>query len=313
MLGSDEVLVQYSHPGRLGTRLVTAEVDATVTHRITFPYGTVLDSDTIDTPGRTFASYDRGSFTGLDYAVNRYYDPRLGRFTQVDPLDMQATDLTDPQSLSLYAYARNDPVNVTDPVGLIYCDDPWKCGSGLYDSSGAGMLPGDRYGLGGWRLGPRADIGQRDYSPSGDGWLGPCGYNPCPANDEAGDTVPKLEYLDVNRKILSEQIRNGCTDLGDFTYWLFVNSLMARFEKTGFLAASYAFAFSVAYVADVVMTPYYVYKWGPPSDTLDKRQRAARFIPASKIVAEAHWQLVEELVLDISPGHGLFSGCPEGH
>jgi RHS repeat-associated protein len=115
--GSNEILVQYSHPGRSGTRLVTAEADDTVAHRITLPYGTVLDADTMGTAGRIFESYDRGSFTGLDYAVNRYYEPRLGRFTQVEPLGMQVTDVSDPQRLNLYNYVGNDPINRTESLG----------------------------------------------------------------------------------------------------------------------------------------------------------------------------------------------------
>jgi len=33
------------------------------------------------TTNRKFISYDRSVNTGLDYAVNRHYDPQQGRFT----------------------------------------------------------------------------------------------------------------------------------------------------------------------------------------------------------------------------------------
>ena len=117
MPGSNEVLVHYIHPHRLG-RLVTAEGDGAVTHQTMLPYGAVLRPDTMATAGRIFASYDRSSFTGLDYAVNRYYEPQQGRFTQVDPLGVQASDAADPQNLNLYSYVRNDPPNGVDPEGL---------------------------------------------------------------------------------------------------------------------------------------------------------------------------------------------------
>ena len=52
---------------------------------------------------RRFTSYDRSARTGLDYVVNRHYDPLQGRFTQVDPLGMDAVDLANPQTLNLYA------------------------------------------------------------------------------------------------------------------------------------------------------------------------------------------------------------------
>ncbi|MCQ8115691.1 RHS repeat-associated core domain-containing protein, partial [Vibrio parahaemolyticus] len=66
-----------------------------------------------------FTSYERDR-TGLDYAVNRHYDSRQGRFNQADPLGMGASSLADPQSLNLYAYCANDPVNYTDPSGMVF-------------------------------------------------------------------------------------------------------------------------------------------------------------------------------------------------
>ena len=54
--------------------------------------------------------------------MNRHYSSAQGRFTQVDPIGMSATQLEDPQSLNLYAYCGNDPINQTDPSGLF----SWK-------------------------------------------------------------------------------------------------------------------------------------------------------------------------------------------
>ena len=58
--------------------------------------------------------------TGLDYAINRHYDSLQGRFTQVDPIGMRAANLFDPQSLNMYAYCGNDPINRIDPDGLFW-------------------------------------------------------------------------------------------------------------------------------------------------------------------------------------------------
>src|SRR5262245_66564191 len=66
---------------------------------------------------RKFTTYERDG-TGLDYAVNRHYDPRQGRFNQVDPLGIGASSLADPQSLNLYSYVQNNPANAVDPSGL---------------------------------------------------------------------------------------------------------------------------------------------------------------------------------------------------
>src|SRR5262249_3578696 len=46
-------------------------------------------------------------------------NPQQGRFAQVDPMGMGAVNPVNPQTLNLYAYCINDPVNRTDPTGLI--------------------------------------------------------------------------------------------------------------------------------------------------------------------------------------------------
>jgi RHS repeat-associated protein len=115
---STSVALQFHHPDRLGTRLVTNASDgSSAGEQETLPFGTALGAG-IAGNNRRFTSYDRSTTTKLDYAVNRTYHAGLGRFTQVDPIGMEAVSLSDPQSLNLYAYCGNDPVNYTDPTGL---------------------------------------------------------------------------------------------------------------------------------------------------------------------------------------------------
>jgi RHS repeat-associated protein len=65
--------------------------------------------------------YDDGE-TGLHYNWNRYYDPRTGRYTRVDPIGF------DSGNLNLYAYVGNNPVSYIDSEGLaIYCGKKSKC------------------------------------------------------------------------------------------------------------------------------------------------------------------------------------------
>ncbi|MBI2683162.1 MAG: RHS repeat-associated core domain-containing protein [Acidobacteriales bacterium] len=62
-----------------------------------------------------YAGYEYNGSTGLYHTWFREYDPRLGRFLQADPL---GGDASDPQSLNRFAYTRNDPGNLVDPLGL---------------------------------------------------------------------------------------------------------------------------------------------------------------------------------------------------
>src|SRR5690606_20003110 len=50
--------------------------------------------------------------TGLVYYRARYYDPSIGRFTARDPVGYL-------DGLNRYAYVGNNPINFTDPNGLL--------------------------------------------------------------------------------------------------------------------------------------------------------------------------------------------------
>jgi len=123
--GPSGTLVYYHHRDRLGTRLITNNQDSTIIPRVTLPFGTVIADEGDATVNPIFTTYDRDAATGLDYAVNRTYDHE-GRFTEVDPAEMTATSPMNPQSLNLYSYVGNDPVNYIDTTGLKSCQ-----GSGL--------------------------------------------------------------------------------------------------------------------------------------------------------------------------------------
>jgi RHS repeat-associated protein len=117
--GTGEI-VRYHHPDRLGTKLVTNNLDTTSFSQENLPFGTALTAESTEASNRRFTSYERSNVTGLDYAINRQYDSRQGRFTQPDPLGMAAASLADPQSLNMYSYVGNDPVNRVDPDGQFW-------------------------------------------------------------------------------------------------------------------------------------------------------------------------------------------------
>ena len=58
-----------------------------------------------------FASKEWDEQTGFFYCARRYYDPRLQRFINHDPIQERG-------GLNLYAYCGNNPINRVDPLGL---------------------------------------------------------------------------------------------------------------------------------------------------------------------------------------------------
>src|SRR5688572_11252381 len=60
--------------------------------------------------------------SGLVYMRHRMYDPRTGRFTQMDPV-------LGNRPHEHYRYAANNPVSMTDPFGTCpFCHrEPCKC------------------------------------------------------------------------------------------------------------------------------------------------------------------------------------------
>lgn len=143
---------QYFLSDRLSKRLVLDSSGNVIGHQGHLPFGQDFgESGTQEK--HHFMSYDRDSESGLDYGLNRGYEPNLGRFQQADPY-RSSGHLVDPQSWNRYPYARNDSINRLDPLGL---DDTivlrnWdrygfsysmdvnaSLGGGRGSSSGAGM------------------------------------------------------------------------------------------------------------------------------------------------------------------------------
>jgi RHS repeat-associated protein len=78
------------------------------------PFGDEITSTSND---RTkFATYTRDSYTGLDYADQRFYASTYGRFMTPDP-SYKGVHLRIPKSWDLYEYSGNDPVEPNGPNG----------------------------------------------------------------------------------------------------------------------------------------------------------------------------------------------------
>lgn len=98
-----------------GRRLSPQDRLSSVADARLLPYGEELSTTA---NGRTkFATYFRDDW-GYDYADQRYYSQRSGRFLTPDPY-IASGGQANPGSWNRYAYVEGDPVNYVDPTGLI--------------------------------------------------------------------------------------------------------------------------------------------------------------------------------------------------
>lgn len=142
---------RFLHNDHLASR--TLETDATgavlAEHRTT-PFGERLDAAGAPLG---FGNALISGFGGHDHEASgfidmggRHYDPSIGRFLTVDPLNVQPLN---PQSANGYAYVMNDPVTLVDPTGFGTCDPDHGCTSGSDWAGGSGWSGGFGGGGGG--------------------------------------------------------------------------------------------------------------------------------------------------------------------
>jgi hypothetical protein len=70
------------------------------------------------------------------------YAGSRGRFTKPDPIGLKAADRR-PQSLNLYSYVNNDPINLIDPTGLDAVQEGDICKTGRTGSTYDGVIGSD--------------------------------------------------------------------------------------------------------------------------------------------------------------------------
>jgi RHS repeat-associated protein len=114
-----------------------------------YPYGEEITATSND---RTkFGSYTRDSFTGLDYADQRYYASTYGRFNTPDPYMASSGGTNNPavpQSWNRYAFVLGDPANHNDRRGLyLSAEDCINDGDACANEDwGSGSIAGVAYG-----------------------------------------------------------------------------------------------------------------------------------------------------------------------
>jgi RHS repeat-associated protein len=105
----------------LGSVAAVTDPSGTAVNRYTYdPYGKTTETKltgAVTNPWR-YTGEHQDTQTGLYKIGHRYYQPELGRWTQGDPLQIVLNGLR-PAESSPYSYAGCDPINKTDPSGLI--------------------------------------------------------------------------------------------------------------------------------------------------------------------------------------------------
>jgi RHS repeat-associated protein len=151
--------VYFYYADQTGSTTVMTNASGTPCYQATFtPYGEEQATQTTCQQNNyKFTGFERDAETGLDYAFARYYDSRLGRFLNPDPL---GGDISNPQSLNRYAYVANDPANFVDPSGQ-------KVYRALISAVGEGAFAALDY-LVLWQT----------YGENGDWKLSPSSFNP---------------------------------------------------------------------------------------------------------------------------------------
>jgi len=122
-LQSCDYAFYWVHQDHLGSGRKLTDASGHVVYRVEMdPHGQIIyetaDNGQTYLNPRKYATYQRDWESNLDYARARMYHYNLGRFSQPDPAGLTAADITDPQSLNLYAYVQSDSVNKNDPEGL---------------------------------------------------------------------------------------------------------------------------------------------------------------------------------------------------
>jgi RHS repeat-associated protein len=109
-------LTEYYLTDALGSvrQVVSNAGEVTLSKRYD-PYGWVLDYEGSSNPSFGYAGEMQDS-TGMVYLRARYYAPGDGRFVSRDTWE---GEVNRPLSLNGWAYVEGNPVNYTDPSGLI--------------------------------------------------------------------------------------------------------------------------------------------------------------------------------------------------
>jgi len=103
--------LHYIHTDHLGTPQKMTDADQRVIwSRVSDPFGETFKTSGPETLNLRFTGQYHDNESGLDYNGFRSYNPRMGRYTQSDPIGLDG-------GINTYGYAGQSPVNAVDPSG----------------------------------------------------------------------------------------------------------------------------------------------------------------------------------------------------
>ncbi|WP_434559389.1 RHS repeat-associated core domain-containing protein [Pseudomonas sp. R1-6] len=108
--------VTYFHNDISGSPLAATDATGELLWKENYkPYGDKLNRSATSNSNKIgYHGKVHDDSTGLSYMGARYYDPVVGRFMGVDPVDFQTDNL---HSFNRYAYTNNNPYKYVDPNG----------------------------------------------------------------------------------------------------------------------------------------------------------------------------------------------------
>jgi RHS repeat-associated protein len=112
--GATETVIYY-HNDALGSPIAATNAEGQVVWREQYePYGKRLVNEPRSRNPLWYTGKPEEEALGLSYFGARWYNPKLGRFMGMDPVEAQAENL---HSFNRYAYANNNPYKFVDPDG----------------------------------------------------------------------------------------------------------------------------------------------------------------------------------------------------
>jgi len=121
----------YYIPDALGSPIAAMDEAGNIKWRKHYqPYGQEIEQGAASQGNRigyTGHVHDRAS--GLTYMGARYYDPEIGRFLSMDPVDAKPEET---KTFNRYTYANNSPYNNIDPDGKDTEGAMWNFSGGVF-------------------------------------------------------------------------------------------------------------------------------------------------------------------------------------